>query len=113
MASCHLVIHTAIPQQTEGDQYVFSEQLANYIHEKAKLQLLWASIIQIHGPSMLTVLVRGSKQQCEALNLDALNLDLFSSQDNKENPDDDKDDKIVFTRGFPDSKAFTWQYVFE
>src|SRR6266536_603172 len=104
MASCHLVIHTAIPQ---GDRSMFSKKLASYIHAKAKLQLLWASTIQTHGPSMLTVLVRGSKQQCDALDKSKINL--FSSKTSEVNPDED--DKIIFTRGFQDSKAFTWKYI--
>ncbi|RIA82706.1 hypothetical protein C1645_743581 [Glomus cerebriforme] len=107
MASCHLVIHTAIPQETGSNQSFFSEQLANYIHAKAKLQLLWASTIQSHGPSMLTVLVRGSKQQCEEFDISKSKL--FSSQTNEVNPDEDN--KIIFTQGFKDSKAFTWQYI--
>src|SRR3954453_17517643 len=104
MASCHLVIHTAIAQKTENDQSEFSEQLVNYIHAKAKLQLSWSNIIQTYGPSMLTVLVRGSKQQCESLDLN----NLFSSQPNEENSDEDE---IIFKQGFQDSKAFTWQYI--
>jgi hypothetical protein len=107
MASSHLVIHTAIPQETECDQSMFSEQLASYIHSKAKLQLLWASTIQTRGPSMLTVLVRGSKQQCETFDISKIKL--FSSQTNMVNPD--KDDKIIFKQGFQNSKAFTWQYI--
>ncbi|PKK77675.1 hypothetical protein RhiirC2_844126 [Rhizophagus irregularis] len=107
MASSHLVIHTAIPQETESDQSMFSEQLTSYIHSKAKLLLLWASTIQTRGPSMLTVLVRGSKQQCETLDISRINL--FSSQTNIMNPNND--DKIIFTRGFQNSKAFAWQYI--
>ncbi|CAB4379788.1 unnamed protein product [Rhizophagus irregularis] len=104
MASCHLVIHTAIPAKKEGDRSMFSETLTDYIHAKAKLQLLWSNTIQTFGPSMLTVLVRGTKQQCEEMDLDKINL--FSSQSNN-----DEYDKIVFTHGFQDSKAFTWQYI--
>ncbi|GES90915.1 hypothetical protein GLOIN_2v1804780 [Rhizophagus clarus] len=104
MASCHLVIHTAIPQKEEGDRSMFSEMLTNYIHTKAKLQLLWSNTIQTFGPSMLTVLVRGTKQQCEEMNLDKNNL--FSSQSSG-----DDYDKITFTHGFQDSKAFVWKYI--
>src|SRR5688572_23339766 len=107
MASCHLVIHTAIPQKTEDDQYIFSEQLAGYIHAKAKLQLLWANIIQNYGPSMLTVLVRGSKQQCDEFDINRINLFKPDNEDKIVSHKDSKIQKHSPGSTFPKTCAMT------
>ncbi|CAG8742750.1 283_t:CDS:2, partial [Cetraspora pellucida] len=85
---------------TIGEQSIFSELLTNYVHEKARLLLLWSNVIQTYGPSVLTVIVRGSKQQCEELDL--IKSNLFSSQSG---------DQVAFTHGFQNSKEFIWQYI--